>query len=226
MWHAQAAELSRHYRVLRYDNRGHGMSSAPSAAYSIDDLGTDALMLLDALHIGRTHVCGLSIGGLTAQWLGLNAGERLGRIVVCATAPRIGSAESWNARIALVREKGLGALTEATAERWFTPAFRSAHPETVEAVLNSFTATSIDGYLGCCTALADCDLTNDIAAITNPLLAISGKDDPVSPPADLEQIALGVRQGCHVSLPGRHIVNIESASAFNARLHAFLAGGL
>ncbi|HEV7322166.1 MAG TPA: 3-oxoadipate enol-lactonase [Ensifer sp.] len=222
MWDAQVADLSPHYRVLRYDRRGHGRSSAPPPPYTIADLGSDVVSLLDALEIERTHFCGLSIGGLTGQWLGIHAGKRLDRIVVCATAARIGTPESWAARIDSVRADGLSPLRAATAERWFSAEFAANHPKAVDRVLEGFGATSVDGYIGGCTALAGADLRGDIAEIANPLLAISGDADPVCPPSDLEAIAARVQRGRHVSLPGRHIVNVESASAFNAALLDFL----
>lgn len=222
MWDRQTQALSARFRILRYDRRGHGLSSTPPPPYGLDDLGADILALLDGLDIARTHFCGLSIGGLTGQWLGIHAGQRLDRLIVCATAARIGSAEGWAARCEAVRADGLAALTDATSERWFSPAFRAAEPSTVAEVMHAFTATSVDGYLGCCAALADADLRQDLGRIANPLLALSGAEDPVCPPADLEAIAGGVRNGRHLSLPGRHIVNIESSSAFNASLLAFL----
>ncbi|MEY9771209.1 pimeloyl-ACP methyl ester carboxylesterase [Sinorhizobium fredii] len=135
--------------------------------------------------------------------------------------PKIGTAESWIARSDAVRESGLATLTAATAERWFTPSFNAVEPGTVGKVLDSFVATSIDGYVGCCAALAGADLREDIERIANPLLAVSGDDDPVCPPADLEDIAVRVQRGRHLSLPGRHIVNIESTRAFNDALLEF-----
>lgn len=222
MWDAQVDILSAQYRILRYDRRGHGRSSAPSAPYSLDDLGGDVLALLDALDIERTHFCGLSIGGLTGQWLGIHAGERLGKLVLCATAAKIGTEEGWLERIEAVQAGGLEALVPATAERWFTPKFRASEARSVAKVLDSFAATSLDGYLGCCAALAKANLQNALAQIETPVLAISGEQDPVCPPAGLEDIAAAVQRGRHVSLPGRHIVNIESASSFNAVLLEFL----
>ncbi|WP_077963284.1 3-oxoadipate enol-lactonase [Ensifer adhaerens] len=223
MWDAQVDDLSPHFRVLRYDRRGHGRSSAPPPRYGLSDLGEDVIALMDGLGIEKTHFCGLSIGGLTGQWLGVQAGKRLDRIVLCATAARIGTAEGWAARIDSVRAGGLAALTAATAERWFSPAFADSHRETVDRVIESFAATSTDGYIGGCSALAGADLREEIAEIANPLLAISGEGDPVCPSADLENIAARVKRGRHQSLPGRHIVNIESAALFNAALLEFLA---
>ncbi|WFU50263.1 3-oxoadipate enol-lactonase [Sinorhizobium terangae] len=221
MWNAQVAGLRPYFRLLRYDSRGHGRSSVPLPPYGLSDLGNDALALLDALEIERVHFCGLSIGGLTGQWLGIHAGERFGKIAVCAASAKIGTAESWTTRMDAVRENGLAALTPATVERWFTPGFSAVEPRSVGKVLDSFVATSIDGYIGCCAALAGADLREDIGLIANPLLAVSGDDDPVCPPADLEDISLRVQRGRHLSLPGRHIVNIESRRAFNVALLEF-----
>lgn len=222
MWDAQVASLSQDFRILRYDRRGHGRSGAPVPPYGLADLGGDVIALWDALSIRRSHFCGLSIGGLTGQWLGIHAGARLGRMVLCATAARIGTAESWHARIGEVRANGLGGLVPATAERWFTPGFRATHPATVKAILDGFAATSVDGYVGCCAALAGADLRDRLPQIANPLLAISGDDDPVCPPAELAMIAKAVRCGRHLSLPGRHIVNRESAPRFDIALKDFL----
>ncbi|MCA1368658.1 3-oxoadipate enol-lactonase [Bradyrhizobium sp. BRP14] len=222
MWDAQVAGLSRDFRLLRYDCRGHGLSSAPPPPYGLSDLGNDVLALLDVLQIERAHFCGLSIGGLTGQWLGIHAGQRLGKIAVCATSPKIGTAETWIARMETVRERGIATLTAATAERWFTPRFNAVEADTVGKILDSFVATAIDGYIGCCAALAGADLRDEIRGIANLLLAVSGDEDPVCPPSDLENIAACVQQGRHLSLPGRHVVNIESSQAFSAALLEFL----
>lgn len=224
MWDAQIADLGEDFRVLRYDRRGHGGSGTPPPPYTIADLGGDALALLDALGVEHVHFCGLSIGGLVGQWLGLHAASRLDRLVLCATAARIGTRESWQARDAQVREQGLAGLVEATAQRWFTPAFLEARPEVAEAILATFRATSADGYRGCCAALAEVDFRPHLHRIGVPVLAVSGNDDPVCPPADLQAIADGVADGRHVSVPGRHICNVESPQAFNAAVRAFLGG--
>lgn len=170
----------------------------------------------------RQPFCGLSIGGLVGQWLGIHAGHRLDRIIVCATSAKIGTTEGWVARMEAVREHGLDGLAAATTKRWFSPAFETGEPKTIRKILDSFVTTTPAGYIGCCAALADGDLREEVERIANPLLAISGEDDPVCPPADLERIAVRVRRGRHVSLRGRHIVNVESASAFNTILANFL----
>ncbi|KLI99253.1 3-oxoadipate enol-lactonase [Luteimonas sp. FCS-9] len=222
MWDAQAGAFADRFRVLRYDRRGHGASTAAPGPYTLADLGGDVLALFDALGIERAHYCGLSIGGLVAQWLAVHAPRRLARVAVCATASKIGTAEAWTTRIADVQARGLDWMAGATAERWFGASFRSMHAAEVDRILAGFVATSVAGYAGCCAALAGADLRADIAGIDIPLLAISGDDDPVCPPSDLQAIA-DTCGGRHVSLPGRHLVNVESPDAFNAALRDFLS---
>ncbi|OLP57554.1 3-oxoadipate enol-lactonase [Rhizobium rhizosphaerae] len=222
MWDRQAEALKEQFHILRYDRRGHGLSSSPPPPFSMADLGADVLHLMDHLGIERAHFCGLSIGGLVGQWLALNAAHRFDKMVLCATAARIGTTQSWTERMKAVSALGLTPLLAGTVERWFTPAFVAEAPDVIEACVAAFQATSIDGYVGGCAALADADFHESLSSISCPLLAISGADDPVCPPSDLERIARGVANGCHLSLPGRHIVNIESAERFNQALSGFL----
>ncbi|MAM09385.1 MAG: 3-oxoadipate enol-lactonase [Rhizobiaceae bacterium] len=223
MWDAQVAGLGNRFRILRYDRRGHGGSGAPAGPYTMDDLGGDVLALMDALEIKRAHFCGLSIGGLTGQWLALNAPERFDRMALCATAARIGTAESWKDRIEAVRANDLASMTGATRERWFSPEFAAQNPAAVDAILDRFAATDVEGYAGCCAALAHADFRDALGNISNPVLAVAGADDAVCPPADLAAIADTVQDGTLRVLPGRHIVNVESVMAFNEALTAFLS---
>ncbi len=222
MWDRQVDALSARFRILRYDRRGHGQSSAAPGLYSVAGLGADVVALWDHLGVERSHFCGLSIGGLTGQWLGVHAGERLHTLTVAATAAKIGTLESWNTRIAQVQRDGLLPLREGTAERWFTPAFAHAEPAVVEDILQRFVATDVGGYIGCCHAVATADFRDQLGRIPVPTLAIAGDDDPVCPPADLDAIAQRVADGRAIAVPGRHICNIESAEAFTAALAAHL----
>jgi len=190
--------------------------------YRIDDLGADVLALWDALDIPRSHFCGLSIGGLTGQWLGIHAGARLHTLTVAATAAKIGTGQSWQARIAQVRQDGLQPLRQGTEERWFTPAFATEHRGAVDAVLEGFVATSTAGYVGCCNAVATADFRDQLDRISVPTLAIAGDDDPVCPAPDLQAIATGVADGHYIAVPGRHLCNLESPDAFTAALSAHL----
>jgi 3-oxoadipate enol-lactonase len=222
MWDPQVAALAGQFRILRYDRRGHGESTAPAGRYTVAELGADVLALWDALGVERSHYCGLSIGGLTGQWLGVHAPTRLRRLVVCATAAKIGTVDGWQARIDQVAAEGLLPLAEGTVQRWFTPAFATAHPLVIDEILTSFLATSPEGYIGCCNAVAQADFRDQLARIAVPLLAIAGDDDPVCPPEDLRHIADGVAAGRDAQVPGRHICNLESPQAFNALLQEFL----
>jgi 3-oxoadipate enol-lactonase len=222
MWDRQIEALGEHFRILRYDRRGHGRSATPPAPYAIDDLGHDVLGLLDALGIERTHYCGLSIGGLVGQWLALHAPQRLDRLVLCSTAAKIGTEEGWRARIDQVREHGMASIAEGTVSRWFTPEFAAAEPAAVANILGRLQQTSVEGYAGCCAALIDADFRGELGCISVPTMALAGHDDPVTTPADLRVIAAGVADGCYAEVGGRHICNLESAAAFNSTLGRFL----
>ena len=223
MWAPQAQALSAQYRILRYDRRGHGQSSAPPGLYSVADLGADVLALWDHLGIERSHFCGLSIGGLTGQWLGVHAGNRLRTLTVAATAAKIGTLDGWQARIAQVQHDGLLPLVDGTRERWFTAAFAQTHASQVEDILQRFLDTSVAGYAGCCNAVGMADFRDVLGRIGVPLLAIAGDDDPVCVPAELQAIADGVAQGRYAAAAGRHICNLESPQAFTAALAAHLS---
>lgn len=222
MWDPQVDALAAEFRILRYDRRGHGESGTPPGRYAIADLGGDVLALWDALGVQRSHYCGLSIGGLTAQWLALHAPERVQRVAVAATAAKIGSAESWQARIAQVAQGGLLPLVEGTLERWFTPGYAAAHPLEMDEIVTSFMTTSREGYIGCCEAVGSADFRAALAQLQVPLLAIAGDEDPVCPPGDLLQISTAVPDGHFVKVHGRHICNLESATAFTTALREFL----
>lgn len=223
MWDPQADALAAQFRILRYDSRGHGQSDTPPGRYEIAGLGGDVLALWDALGIERSHFCGLSIGGLTGQWLALNAAARLQRLVLCSTAARIGSAESWAQRIEQVQAQGLTALAEGTVQRWFTPGFVAAHPLVIDEIVTGFLETSREGYIGGCNAVARADFRAALRGVATPLLAIAGHDDPVCPPHELQYIVNEVADGHFAQVHGRHIGNLESPQDFNALLRGFLA---
>jgi 3-oxoadipate enol-lactonase len=222
MWDRQIAALGEHFRLLRYDRRGHGQSATPPAPYAIDDLGRDVLGLLDALGIERTHYCGLSIGGLVGQWLAVNAPDRLDRLVLCSTAGKIGTEDGWLARIDQVRANGMASIAEGTVSRWFTPTFAAAEPETVEQTLERLRQIPVEGYAGCCHALIGADFRDTLVGVATPVLALAGSQDPVTTPTDLQAIAHRVADGRYVEIPGRHICNLESPDAFNQVLTGFL----
>ena len=174
LWDAQIDRLAGHYRVLRYDTRGHGASDAPSGDYSLERLGRDALSLMDHAGFSRAHVGGVSLGGVTALWLGVHAPDRVHRLVLANTAARIGSAASWDERMRLVESGGPAAIADMTMERWFSAAFRAAQPGTVARIRAALVAVPAVGYLGCCAALRDADLRAEARNVRARALVITG----------------------------------------------------
>ena len=223
MWEPQAAALAQHYRVLRYDTRGHGQSGAGEGPTTLAQLGQDVVALLDHLGIGQAHFCGISMGGMTGQWLGVHAAGRFGKLALANTAARIGSEEGWSSRAALVRAEGMDKVADGAAERWFTADFIAANPQVVDRMVARLRGQSAEGYAACCDALAVADLREQVASIPNPTLVIAGEHDPVTTVDDGHWMRERIPNAQLVSLPASHISNIEAAEGFTAALLRFLA---
>lgn len=223
MWAPQIDALTKHYRVVRYDTRGHGGSFVPSGPYTVDDLGRDVVSLLDALQIERAHFCGISMGGLTGQWLGRYASERIDKLIVADTAARIGTLDGWRERAALVRAQGMADVASGAAGRWFTAGFVVRQPDVVQRLTDQLRATPAEGYASCCDALSSADLRDEIGRITAPTLVIAGRHDPVTTVDDAQFIAERVPGARVTTLDASHLSNVEAAEAFNAAVLAFLS---
>lgn len=222
MWARQMDAFRAAYRVIRYDARGHGTSQVPRGPYTLDQLGRDALSILDEAEVQAAYVCGISLGGITAQWLGLNAANRVHGLVLANTAARIGTVESWTERIDLVHQKGMSAVADLAMERWFTPSFRQRDPETVHAFRTMVQNCPTDGYLGCCAALRDADLRDKVSAITAPTLLIASTADTATPVEGLEFLRERVRTSELVTLDSAHLSNVECAGEFTEAVLDFL----
>lgn len=225
MWARQLPAFSSRYRVIRYDARGHGESSVPQGPYTVDQLGLDALAVLDEVGADTADVCGISLGGMTAQWLGLNAPDRVRRLILANTAARIGTIESWAERMNLVRERGMSAVAEMTMPRWFSPPFHARDPETVHAFRAMVQSCPVDGYLGCCAALRGADLRDRVAGITSPTLLVASTADTATPPEGLEFIRERIRGSQLVTFDAGHLSNVECAEEFTAAVVEFLGPG-
>ncbi|KQX95699.1 3-oxoadipate enol-lactonase [Massilia sp. Root133] len=224
MWDPQAAVLARDYFVLRYDTRGHGLSRRGTMPVTLERLGRDVVGLLDALAIPRAHFCGISMGGMTGQWLGIHAPRRLDRLVLANTAARIGTHEGWTARAAQVRAGGMDGVADGAAARWFTPAFLAREPHVVARMIARLREQDAEGYAACCDALADADLRSAIGTIAVPTLIIAGAADPVTTVADAGWMRDRIPGACLVALAASHISSIEAAPQFAGALVSFLAG--
>ncbi len=222
MWDPQAPAVEQKFRLLRYDTRGHGQSSATPGPYSIAQLARDVLALLDALAIDRAHFCGLSLGGMIGMWLGVNAPARLSNLVLCNTAPKIGTAETWNTRIESVRKAGMKSVAPGVLERWFTPEFRARSPQVVASVRRMLETTPPEGYIACCAAVRDMDQREAISAIRVPTLVISGARDPATPPAEGRFLAQRIAGAQYAELPTAHLSNLEAPEQFSSELMRFL----
>ncbi len=222
LWDRQVDGFAERYRVLRYDTRGHGASDAPAGDYTIDRLGRDVLSLMDGAGIDRAHVCGVSIGGLTALWLGIRAPGRVHRLVLANTAAKVGSLEFWAERMRLARADGLAALADATMQRWFTERFRRAEPEVVERMRATLLRVPVAGYLGCCAALRDADLRDVAARVRAPSLIVSGTFDVATPPAAGDALAASIPGARLREFDAAHLSNVECAPQFTRAVLEFL----
>jgi len=225
MWDAQIPAFTEHFRVLRYDTRGHGASLVTPGPYSIEQNGRDVLALLDALDIPRAHFCGLSMGGLIGQWLGIHAAERLSRLVLCNTAAKIGTPEVWNPRIDTVLSGGAQAmrdLRDASISRWFTADFAEASPARVDAIVSMLAQTSPEGYAANCAAVRDADFRGEIGAITVPTLVVCGAADPVTTSEDGRFLQARIPGAELVEFRAAHLSNVQAGDAFSQRVLAFL----
>jgi 3-oxoadipate enol-lactonase len=222
LWTRQVPRLSKSFRVITYDARGHGFSQVTAGDYTIEQLGRDALAILDDAGVESAHVCGISLGGITAMWMGVNAPRRVKSLVLANTAARIGSVEMWTERIAFVKQQGMATLADLTMPRWFTDDFRAREPQTIEQFRAMVAACPKEGYLSCCAALRDEDLRDAIAGIRCPVLCIAGIADPATPPEALQFIHERIRESKMLPLDAAHLTNVEQHEAFNAALLDFV----
>lgn len=199
IWDPIVPQLTRHFRVLRYDQRGAGASPVPEGPYQIADLAEDALALLDRLGVTRAHVCGTSLGGAVGLWLARHAPERVDRLAVICSSARFGAPEAWQARARLVRSEGVAAVAQLVVGRWFTPPFAAAHPELIARHLSMVLATPAEGYAASCDALAQWDFVSELAHVSVPTWLLAGADDPATPPAHAYLMA-GLIPGARVDV--------------------------
>ncbi|AYO53697.1 3-oxoadipate enol-lactonase [Acinetobacter wuhouensis] len=223
MWQVQIEHFQKDHFVICYDTRGHGQSSAPQGPYTIDQLGQDVVNLLDHLNIQKADFCGISMGGVTGQWLAIHHSARFNHMIVCNTAAKIGQEQAWLDRAKLVREQGLKPIAETAALRWFTERFIQSQSTIVESMSNDLAAGSAEGYASCCEALAKADLREDLKSISVPVLVIAGQQDPVTTVADGQFMVDRIANAELFEIDASHISNVEKPQEFNQALEKFLA---
>ena len=226
MWDEQAAGLKDSFRVLRYDQRGHGGTDAPAGRYPYDTLLADALGLMDALSIKKAHFAGLSMGGATALGLAERHADRLDHVIVCdspcQSTPQ--SSQQWEERIVIAQQKGIEALVEPTIARWFPPETVAKNPPHLDKVRAMIRATPVNGFVGCSAALADHDYASAAATVKRPVLFLVGEKDAPGPAMrKLNEKLAGSR---YVELAGAgHISNMDRPAEFTKAIRDFISAG-
>ncbi|MBX3535393.1 MAG: 3-oxoadipate enol-lactonase [Xanthobacteraceae bacterium] len=223
MWDELAARLSGDFSIVRYDARGHGQSQITDEPITLATLGGDVIRILDALGVSRATICGLSLGGLTAQWLGVHHAGRFNGIVLANTAANFPPAAMWHDRARAVRENGMQPLVAPTVDRWFTRAFQEREPKRVAEIAEMFSKTSSVGYARCCEVLASADMLPELKSIRLPACILCGEHDPSTPPARGEELAAEIPNAGIVTLKAAHISAIEDADGFADAVRIFCA---
>lgn len=224
MWDEVVPYLLPYFRVLQYDTRGHGGSEKTPEPYTIALLGQDVIDLLDQLNISEAYFCGLSMGGLIGQWLGLNYPNRIKKLIVCNTGAKIGNDERWNGRIETLKAHGMQAIVEDTMERWFTEDFRVKNPQRVAETHAMFLRSNVEGYCNCCAAIRDADFREELQKVSVETLVITGDEDPVTNVEQAEFIANEIPDSHLRILHARHLSATELPKEFAETIIEFIAG--
>lgn len=222
IWDAVVARLADRFRIVLYDKRGHGLSEIGDSPYRIDDHVADLAALLDELDVEDAVVCGLSVGGLIAQGLYARRPELVSGLILCDTAHRIGTAETWSERMAAIEAGGIAAISEAILERWFTAKLREGDPAALAGCRAMLTRTPKAGYLGTCAALRDADFTEEAKQIAVPTLCVVGEEDGATPPELMRQTADLIPGARYEVIAGAgHLPCIEQPQALADLIDAF-----
>ncbi len=226
MWDGEMAELTKSYRVLRYDHRGHGGSDAPPGAYSFDRLGRDVIELLDLLKIERAHFLGLSLGGFVGQWMGVFAANRIERLVLANTSPYLGPPSRFDQQIhAVLRARDMSDTAATFLKNWFPNEMLERNAAEIAPFRETLLGMRPQGFAGCFGALRDADMRPILQLVTAPTLVVVGEHDKVTLPEHGEQIANAIRGAKLVSLPAVHLPNVEARPAFLDAVLSFLRAG-
>lgn len=222
MWQPQIDALQNEYFIVCYDTRGHGQSSAPKGPYSLEELGQDVVDLLDYLKVDKAFFCGISMGGMTGQWLAIHHPDRFHHLMLCNTAAKIGNEAAWTDRAQLVRDQGLNPIAATAASRWFTEVFISSHPDVVETLSDTLAVGSSEGYASCCEALSCADTRQQLQDIDVAITVLAGKEDPVTTVEDAQYMVEHIPNVKLATINASHISNIEQPEVFNQLIRQHL----
>lgn len=224
MWDAQVAKLKQTYRVLRYSYQGHGDTPPHQETASIESLGTDLIELVDQLQIKQFSFIGLSLGGMLGLYLAARFPQRVKSLVAANFRPfQIELTQGqWNDRIAAVKEKGIAAIVDGTADRWLTEAFRKSHPAQDQKIRQMIARTSAQGFIACASAVRDYDARKFMADIKCPVMLIAGKHDMAAPLTEFACVREALQNPTYLELDAAHISNVECESQFTDAIMSFL----
>ena len=227
MWDESATVLAARFRVVRYDHRGHGASPVPPGPYELADLGGDVVALLDRLGVDRAHVCGASLGGQVAMWLGIHEPSRVASLALCGTSAWFGPPDPWLDRAATVRARGTESVASAVVGRWFTPVFAERNTSVVERMRSMIASTPREGYAACCEVVGRTDLRPDLAAIRARTLVVAGAEDPAVSAEMVETLAKGIT-GSRVEVldPAAHLAGLERAEEVTRLIQEHVSGAV
>lgn len=225
IWDELAAALAPAYRVVRFDARGHGKSSAPSGAYDFAMLCADTLGLMDHLGIAKARFLGLSMGGMVGQHLGIRHPDRFHCLVLVSTssAPAAQGTAIWEERIRIAGTQGMAPVVDGAMARWVAADAMASNPALVARLRRMILATPPAGYVGWCRAIMSHNATADLARITLPTQVVVGAADPATPPAAARVIHEAITGSIYVEMPGvSHMLQVEAPAAFHAYVRPFL----
>jgi 3-oxoadipate enol-lactonase len=225
MWDNEVAAFKDRYRVLAFDTRGHGGSSAPAGDYTLELLADDLHALLGHLGVSKPHFVGLSMGGMIGQTYALKHPGAFASLTLADTSSRFPpeAGPLWEQRIQVAREKGMQALVAPTLERWFTEAYRKSGAEPLKKISGLIASTPVDGYVGCCRAIPRISTTERLKEIKCPSLVVCGEQDAGTPPAMARAIHENLPGSKLVMIPNAaHLANVEQPQAFRQALESFL----
>jgi len=224
MWDEQVAALGNEFRILRYDQRGHGGTTVPSTPCTFDQLVGDVLAIFDAIGIDRATLLGVSMGAVTALRFAALHPQRLDRVIAC-DGPWVkpaGAAELWEERIAVVRSQGMQALVQPTVQRWFRAAFVAGNPPVLDKVRRMIADTPAEGFIACARALQQFDFRQSFPQIRVPTLLLCGAADGVMPQVMREMhAAMGGSEFVEIPEAG-HLPNLENPEEFRRALAAWI----
>jgi 3-oxoadipate enol-lactonase / 4-carboxymuconolactone decarboxylase len=212
-WAPVLSGLTRQFRVIRLDNRGHGASDVSPGAYSMEQLGRDVLAVADAAGVDRFHYAGVSIGGMIGMWLAQNAAHRLDRLVLSNTSAYV-DPSVFDTRIDQVRKLGLAGISEAVLGRFFTPGYIARRTEHYETVRQTLLMLDPEGYNGCCAAIRDMQIAQGVSRIDRPTLVISGTHDQSTPAEHGRRLAGEIPGATYIEMPTAHFSHSECPGHF------------